>query len=151
KMALDTAIAMNARADNVVGNLATVQMMYEGISEEIEAMAGSLPEIGLGDLLVKVFHDHDNEQRLAVQGGGRIYGDSHLDDPDPQNVARQLCEAAIQPGVADVELAFQLGSAGSQLSNEEIYAAVRSQSGASGALFLPEEMIPEPDTSANQA
>lgn len=150
KMALDTAIEMNERADNFTGAMATVQMMYEGISGEIEAMAGSLPEVGLGDLLSKVFHDHDNEQGLAIAGGGHIFGDSHLDDADPQNVTRQLCEAAIRAGVADVALAFQLGSAGAQLDNEQIYAAVRAQSGASGALFLPEEMIPRPDTSANE-
>lgn len=147
KMALDTANRMNDQGSwyNPVTGLATVQMMYEGIMEEIDKIAGSLPEITLGDLLSKVFHDYDNENGLAV-AGGRIYGDDHLDDKNPQNITRQLAQQAIQAGNTDVQEAFNLGQGGQAgLSQAALGQAVRQANAVSGSSYRSETLIPKPD------
>ena len=95
KMALDTAIRLNAQTTNLTTIVGTVQAMYEAISATIESMADKLPAVTLGDLLGKVFHDFDNRVGLAISGG-RVYGDSHLDNSSPRNLTRQLATRAIQ-------------------------------------------------------
>jgi hypothetical protein len=149
KMALDTAVRMNAQSNNATTFIGTVNQMYEVISQQIEAMAASLPAVTLGDLLSKVFHDHDNEQGLDVQGGGRVYGDDNLDNPDPRNRTRSLAQGAIRDGNADVQLAFRLGgqSAGGQaLADNQLFSQVRSAT-RSGDRYLAETRMPIPATS----
>lgn len=154
KLALDTAVRMNAQDNNVTTALGTVNMMYQAISGQVSTMAQTLPEISLGDLLSKLFHDRDNEQGLALPGGGRVFGDGHLDDPNPQNVTRARAQQAIVDANRDVTEAHRLGSAGAAsaaLNDAGLFAAVRTATGATGTRFVPETRVPIPDTSANSA
>jgi hypothetical protein len=149
KMALDTAVRLNAQSNNPTTWLGTVNQMYEAISQQIEAMAASLPAVTLGDLLSKVFHDHDNEQGLDVQGGGRVYGDDNLDNPDPRNRTRALAQGAIRDGNADVQLAFRLGgqaAGGQALPDGQLFTQVRTAT-RTGDRYLAETRMPVPASS----
>jgi hypothetical protein len=145
KMALDTAVQMNAQTNNLTTALGTVNQMYNAISHQVEEMASSLPAVTLGDLLAKVFHDHDNGTGMEVQGGGRVYGDDNLDNPDPRNQTRALAQGAIRDGNADVQAAFRLGqSAGGQpLPDEQLFTQVRAAS-KTGTRYLAETRMPAP-------
>ncbi|HEX3760588.1 MAG TPA: DUF4157 domain-containing protein [Kofleriaceae bacterium] len=147
KMALDTAIRLNDQSTNLTTILGTVNQMYNAISQQIEAMASSLPAVTLGDLLSKVFHDRDNVEGLDVQGGGRVYGDDNLDNPDPRNQTRALAQGAIRDGNADVQTAYRLGGqAAGATSDDQIYTQVRAAT-ATGAQYLAETRMPVPATS----
>jgi hypothetical protein len=149
KMALDTAVRLNAQSTNATTILGTVNQMYEAISQQIETMAASLPAVTLGDLLSKVFHDQDNEQGLDIQGGGRVYGDGNLDNPDPRNRTRALAQSAIRDGNADVAIAYQLGTqsvGGAPIPDAEVLGQVRARAG-SGERYLAETRMPIPATS----
>jgi hypothetical protein len=146
KMALDTAVRLNAQSNNLTTALGTVNQMYSAISQQIEGMAASLPAVTLGDLLAKVFHDRDNAQGVDIQGGGRIWGDDNLDNPDPRNQTRALAQAAIRDGNADVQTAFRLGgqaAAGATTPDGQIFAQVRSAT-ATGNRYLAETRMPVP-------
>lgn len=149
KMALDTAVRLNAQTTNVTTALGTVNQMYAAISQQIESMAASLPAVTLGDLLAKVFHDRDNVEGLDVQGGGRVYGDDNLDNPDPRNQTRALAQGAIRDGNADVQTAFRLGggsTGGQAVPDEQIFSQVRAAT-ATGNRYLAETRMPVPATS----
>jgi hypothetical protein len=112
-------------------------------------MAASLPAVTLGDLLSKVFHDQDNAQGLDVQGGGRVYGDDNLDNPDPRNQTRALAQGAIRDGNADVEAAFRLGgqaAGGQAVPDDQIFSQVRAAT-STGNRYLAETRMPVPATS----
>ena len=146
KIALDTATAMNAQPANIT-YVVTVKMLYERIMAQVEQIASTLPEINFGDLVAKVFHDYDNEHGLEIKGGGRIFGDDHLDDADPQNVTRKLAEGAIQAGNQDVTKVFALGQtqAGGPtvpMPDTALQKAVRAASRVSGSSYAAETMIP---------
>ncbi|HZJ67215.1 MAG TPA: DUF4157 domain-containing protein [Kofleriaceae bacterium] len=148
KMALDTAVRMNEQSSNPTTWLGTVNQMYEAISGQIEGMAASLPAVTLGDLLSKVFHDTDNANGLDVKGGGRVYGDDNLDNPDPRNRTRSLAQGAIRDGNADVQLAFRLGgqAAGGQVvPDEQIFSQVRAATRTNDR-YLAETRMPVPAT-----
>ncbi len=154
KMALDTAVRLNDISTNLSTLLGTVNQMYEEISEQIEAMATSLPAVTLGDLLSKIFHDADNDSGLEIAGGGgaRVYGDGQLDNPDPRNQTRPLAEAAIRDGNGDIRLAHQLGQDagdGAPLPDGELFAQVRARSG-SGDRYLAETRTPVPSSAEPQ-
>jgi hypothetical protein len=145
KMALDTAVQMNAQTNNLTTALGSVNQMYAKISEQVEKMASSLPAVTLGDLLAKVFHDHDNVNGMEVQGGGRVYGDDNLDNPDPRNQTRSLAQRAIVDGNADVQAAYHLGSSagGQSLPDEQLFTQVRGATNT-GARYLAETRMPAP-------
>jgi hypothetical protein len=146
KIALDTAIRLNEQSTNATTILGTVNQMYEAISQQVEAMAASLPAVTLGDLLAKVFHDRDNEEGLDVAGGGRVYGDGHLDHPDPRNRTRALAQGAIRDGNSDVQAAYQLGvqaAGGTPIPDERIYTQVRAAT-QTGDRYLAETRMPAP-------
>jgi len=148
KMALDTAIRLNDQSTNVTTIIGTVNQMYEALSQQIEALATSLPAVTVGDLLARVFHDDDNAMGLNVQGGGRLYGDGHLDDPDPNNRTRDFAQAAILDGNADVQAAYQLGSqaaAGTAIPDDQMFAQVRAAT-HTGDRYLAETRMPIPLT-----
>lgn len=148
KIALDTAVRLNAQSSNATTVLGTVHQMYVAISQQIETMAASLPAVTLGDLLSKVFHDQDNVAGLAIEGGGRVYGDDHLDDPNPQNRTRALAEGAIRDGNADVQRAFRLGgqrAGGQPIADADLFGQVRTAT-STGDRYLAETRIPIPAT-----
>jgi hypothetical protein len=149
KMALDTAVRLNAQSNNLTTALGTVNQMYNAISQQIEGMAASLPAVTLGDLLAKVFHDRDNAEGVDIQGGGRIWGDDNLDNPDPRNQTRALAQAAVRDGNADVQTAHRLGgqaAAGSTTPDDQMLAQVRTAT-ATGTRYLAETRMPVPATS----
>ena len=144
KLALDTATAMNDQSAAIT-YVVSVQLLYERIMAQVNQMAATLPEINLGDLVSKVFHDYDNEHGLEIEGGGKIYGDDHLDDADPQNVTRGLAQTAIQAGNKEVNTAYTLGqsqAAAQALDEAAIHSTVRQSSG-SGDSYAAETMIPK--------
>lgn len=148
KMALDTAVRLNDQTNNVTTVFGTVNQMYDAISQQIEGMASSLPAVTLGDLLAKVFHDRDNAEGMDVQGGGRVYGDDNLDNPDPRNQTRALAQRAIRDGNADVQKAFGLGgqaAAGASVPDAQIFDPVRAATGT-GDRYLAETRMPVPAT-----
>ncbi len=108
--------------------------------EAVEARTSGYPRISLGDLLAKVFHDWDNSHGLALDGGGRIFGDGCLE----QGVTRQLALAAVRAGADDVEVAFQLGRRDRTPPGGALYQAVRDATGAPDSSFLAETKVPRP-------
>ncbi|RDJ93576.1 hypothetical protein B4Q13_20990, partial [Lacticaseibacillus rhamnosus] len=56
----------NAQTTNATTLFGTVNQMYEQLSLQIEAMAATLPAVTLGDVLVSILHDEDNERGLDV-------------------------------------------------------------------------------------
>jgi len=152
KIALDTAIRLNDQSNNITTAVATVNQMYGKILAKVEAMAGSLPPVTLGDLLSKVFHDQDNEQGVDVQGGGKMYGDGNLDKADPNNRTRASAQGAIRDGNADVQNAYKLGGQmgpGQVVPDADICYQVRAATGT-GDRYLAETRMPVPVASLPQ-
>lgn len=112
----------------------------------VRARTNGYPSISLGDLLAKVFHDWDNTHGLALDGGGRLFGDGCLD----QGVTRELALAAVRAGIDDVEVAFALGASGRSTTVEGLFGAVREATGAPADRFLAETKFPRlsPDNPA---
>ncbi|MGH2531396.1 MAG: hypothetical protein ACRDJW_03720 [Thermomicrobiales bacterium] len=154
KIALDTAIAMNDQDTNAVTVFGSVQAIYEEISAEVEEMASDLPAVTLGDLLGKVFHDWDNEQGVTIQGGGKLFGDSHLDEAvrpgDAPNVTRNRAQDAIRAGTKEIEAAFTIGQSQAGLQKADVYKRVIGPTTGSGTEYAAEVMLPRPDA-ANPA
>jgi hypothetical protein len=96
------------------------------------------PPLSMGDFLARLFHDWDNLHGLAVDGGGVVFGDGHVHEGD----TRRLALAASRAGIDDVEAAFELGLAGSRVTGEPLYDAVRAATGAHGRAFVAESRIP---------
>ena len=67
-----------------------------------------------------------------------VFGDGCLQ----QGVTRELAVAAVRAGVADVEVAFSLGTRGTAVNRTQLYRAVREATGAPADAFLAETMIP---------
>jgi hypothetical protein len=93
-------------------------------------------------VLARLFHDLDNSHGLAIDAGGVVFGDSYVH----YGVTQKHALAAVRAGIDDVEVAFKLGAAGSRLSGERLYRAVRAATGASQDAFLAETKIPRPST-----
>ena len=147
KMALDTAIRLNDIDSNLTTVFGTVQQMYEEIIAQVNTIASSLPPITLGDLLSLLFHDFDNEMGLAVSGG-RVFGDSHLDEKTPANITRAIAQDAILAGNQDVREAFALGGSMPGLSDAEVFRNVRAPATRAPAdRYMAETRIPDLDPS----
>lgn len=144
KMALDVAAYMNADDTNAATILGSVQTIYEKIIGEIMVKTKSLPQITLGDLLAKIFHDYDNEHGLDIGGGKKVFGDSNLDNPDPSNVTRQAAVEAMRAGIQDVQEAFSIGKSGIALKKAEVYEAVRDATGTPPNIYGAETKLPQP-------
>lgn len=157
KIALDTAIALNDQDTNAATIFGSVQAIYETISAEVEKLAGGLPAVTLGDLLAKVFHDWDNEQGVTIQGGGKLFGDGHLDERvkpgDEPNVTRRRAQDAIRAGTQEVKAAFAIGQSAAGLKKADVFTQViEQQSLPLGSLpplgeYAAEAMLPRPDAS----
>lgn len=98
-----------------------------------------------GRLSGAAVHDWDNVHGLTIEGGGVVFGDGHVH----QGMTREFALAASRAGIDDVEAAFELGAAGSPLTGEPLYDAVRAVTGA-GRSFLAESRIPRVATSNPQ-
>ena len=147
KLALDTAVKMNEQDTNLTTIVGSVKRMYEAISATVEAMASTLPAITLGDLLAKIFHDVDNDKGLAINSGGRLYGDDRLNSPDSNNVTRGLAIAALRAGNTDISVAHGIGLSSQILLDDDLFDAVRLATGAPPGEFVPETHIPVPSAS----
>ena len=138
KIALDTAIEMTS------GTVVTTHYGYTQILEQVEAMAPTLPAVTLGDLIASVYHDFDNEHGLNIKGGGKVFGDKHLDQGDTE----KLAIAAIKAGNDDITKAFANGkSVATAVPDPDLFAAIRKISGGVGDKYAAQAMIPEPDKS----
>lgn len=146
KMALDTATRMNS-AEGGLTYVLSVQQIYEHIMEDVNKIAGTLPELTLGDLLAKVFHDYDNVKGIEIGGGDKVYGDNSLDDPDTHNVTRRNAVEAMKAGIKDVQEAFDVGASGTLTNEEGLYNAVRKATGAPAGVYVAETKLPRPDPS----
>ena len=114
--------------------------LYDRTHTAVKARTKGYPPITFGDLLARVFHDWDNTHGLLVESGGILFGDGLLE----QGVGRKLVVAAARAGIDDIEVAYRLGASGSRLDGAALYQAVRSATGAVGAAFVPETLIPIP-------
>ena len=138
KVASDTATALRELALPL--RLVPKGVVHSRTLAAVEARTSGYPRISLGDLLAKVFHDWDNTHGLALEGGGMVFGDGCLE----QGVTRELAVAAVRAGVADVEVAFQLGAGGHAAGGRQLYRAVREATGAPEDVFLAETKVPTP-------
>ena len=138
KVASDTAKALRELALPL--RLVPASVVRDRALAAVETRTSGHPRISLGDLLAKVFHDWDNVHGLALDGGGRIFGDGCLE----QGVTRELAVAAARAGADDVEVAFELGRRRRTPAGAALYQAVRDATGAPDSFFLAETKIPSP-------
>jgi hypothetical protein len=103
---------------------------------ELSRRTGTYPELSMGDLVARCFHDWDNAHGLAVDGGGAVFGDGAID----QGVTAELAIAAVRAGNDDIEIAYRLGAWGATVRGEALYDEVRRATGA-GA-FVAETLVP---------
>jgi hypothetical protein len=136
RVASDTAKAL--QEVSALLRLVPRRLLHERTRSELTARTSQYPELSLGDLVARAFHDWDNSHGLAVEGAGRVFGDGHVDE----GTTKELALAAVRAGVDDIELAFRLGAAGANLHGGALYQEVRRGTGASGDAFRAEEWIP---------
>lgn len=146
KIALDTAAEINRQDDNDATLYGSVQAIYEDVLSEVDQQVGDVA-ISFGDLVAKVLHDWDNRHGVAVAGGGKVYGDSRLDDPDPQNVTRTRAVAAIRAGVKELRVAAGLGMAKAGLTQADVVTHVLATTADPSGQYAAEALIPRPDAS----
>lgn len=137
KVASETATAL--RELSVVMRLLPRQFLHRRTLSELTTRTSQYPELSVGDLVARVFHDWDNDHGLAVEGGGVVFGDGRLDD----GATKELALAGVRAGIDDIEVAFGLGSSGSRLSRQALYQSVREAVGAQDDRFLAETMMPQ--------
>ena len=136
KVAADTARAL--RDLSVVLRLLPQQALYRQTLSVLTERTSQYPDLSVGDLVARAFHDWDNVTGLRVDGGGVVFGDGHVGE----GVTRDLALAAVMAGIDDVEVAFQLGASGSRLAGQALYGQVREVTGATGDAFVAEERVP---------
>ncbi|MGH3776411.1 MAG: hypothetical protein ACRDRR_11875 [Pseudonocardiaceae bacterium] len=136
RVASDTATAL--RELSRVMRLVSARFLYHRTLSQLTTRTSRYPELSLGDLVARAFHDWDNAHGLAVDGGGVVFGDGHVDE----GVTKDLALAGVRAGIDDVEVAFGLGASGSALRGETLYEMVREATGAGGEAFLAETRIP---------
>lgn len=145
KVASDTATAL--RELSMVMKLVPRRFLHRRTLCELTTRTSQYPELSVGDLVARVFHDWDNDHGLAVEGGGVVFGDGRLDD----GATKELALAGVRAGIDDIEVAFGLGSSGSRLSGQALYRAVREAVGAQDDRFVTETMVPRlPPATAGQ-
>ena len=138
RVASDTAAAL--RELSLLVRLLPHRFVYQRTLGELSLRTGQYPELSMGDLVARAFHDWDNTHGLHLDGGGLLFGDGHLDEGD----TRTLALAAARAGIDDVEVAFGIGASGVTRHGERLYEAVREATGAAGAAFVAEELVPRP-------
>jgi hypothetical protein len=120
--------------------------LHDSTLTALKRRTSRYPQLSLGDFLARLFHDWDNSHGLAIDTGGVVFGDGHVE----QGVTRQLALAAVRAGIDDIEVAFDLGAAGARVTGEALYHAVRGATGAPADTFVAETKIPRPSV-ANPA
>lgn len=136
RVASDTATAL--RELSSVLKLVPARYLHQRTYAELTGRTSGYPELSVGDLVARCFHDWDNLHGLEVDGGHTVFGDGHIDEGD----TTALALAAVRAGNDDVEAAFELGRSGRSLAGENLYAAVRDARGAEGDAFRAEAMVP---------
>jgi hypothetical protein len=136
KVASDTAKAL--REVSALLRLATPGFLYRRTLSELKARTDRYPELSLGDLVARAFHDWDNSHGLLVDGVGMVFGDGHIEE----GATRALALAAARAGIADIEIAFGLGASGRAVHGRALYAEVRQATGANGDSFAAERCVP---------
>jgi hypothetical protein len=139
KVASDTARAL--REVSALLRLVPRRLLHERTYAELTSRTSQYPELSLGDLVARAFHDWDNEHGLRVDGG-MIFGDGQVD----QGATTDLALAAVRAGVDDIDIAFDLGAAGRSVHGSALYEEVRRLSGARGQAYRAEERIPRLST-----
>ncbi|MGH9152163.1 MAG: hypothetical protein ACRD03_07170 [Acidimicrobiales bacterium] len=136
KVAADTATAL--RDLSAVMRLVPRRVLQRRTLSELTIRTCRYPELSVGDLVARVFHDWDNDRGLTVEGGGVVFGDGRIDD----GATKKLALAGVRAGLDDIEAAFALGSSGRRLRGQALYRAVRRATGANGDRFLAETAVP---------
>lgn len=116
------------------------RFVHDSTLQALRRRTSRYPQLSAGDFLARLFHDWDNSHGLTIDTGGVVFGDGHVE----QGLTRRLALAAVRAGIDDVEAAFELGAAGSRLTGEPLYRAVRAATSATDGIFLPERKIPRP-------
>lgn len=140
RVASDTATAL--RELSLMLRLLPERFLYRRTMSELTSRTSQYPELSMGDLVARAFHDWDNAHGLAVDGGGMVFGDGQIDE----GVTKDLALAGVRAGNNDVEVAFEFGTSGVQLSGRALYAKVRQETGADGDTFVAEVTVPRPST-----
>jgi hypothetical protein len=114
------------------------RFVHDATLEALTRRTSRYPPLSMGDFLARLFHDWDNVHGLTLEGGGVVFGDGHVH----KGMTRDLALATSRAGIDDVDAAFELGAAGSCLTGEPLYSAVRARTGAAGGMFTAESQIP---------
>lgn len=136
KVAADTVRAL--RDLSVALRLLPQQALYHQTLSVLTERTSQYPDLSVGDLVARAFHDWDNINGLRVDSGGVVFGDGHVGE----GVTHDLALAAVLAGIDDVEVAFRLGASGSRLAGQGLNARVREVTGALGDAFVAEERVP---------
>ncbi|MDP1846664.1 MAG: hypothetical protein Q8K79_02640 [Solirubrobacteraceae bacterium] len=136
RVAADTAATL--RELTRAARLAPERFLHDATLAAVRRRTEPYPQLSVGDFLARLFHDWDNAHGLEIEGGDLVFGDGHVHE----GATRGLAVAAARAGIDDVAVAFGLGEAGSRLTGEPLYRAVRAATGACDRLFRPESMIP---------
>ena len=136
RVASDTAGALRELSAAV--RLLPPAYLHRRTQSELAARTSAYPELSVGDLVARCFHDWDNAHGLRVEGGGTVFGDGSIE----QGVTTDLAVAAVRAGNDDIEVAYRLGASGSKLQGEALYDEVRRATGAAGGAFVAESKVP---------
>lgn len=155
KIALDVATWIND--NDAIGNVASVDQIYTDVQTTVTRETSSLPAMGFDDLVSLVSHDFDNEHGVWVVNdlgdSWKLFGDSNLDNPDPENRTREIAEQAVALGIADVEAAARMGvnKGATPMNGAQLFDSVRSATSGrahpDGIKYGAEQVLPRPDPS----
>ena len=136
RVASDTAAAL--REVSTAIRLLPPRYLHRRTLSELATRTGAYPELSVGDLVARCFHDWDNSHGLRIEGGGTVFGDGSI----AQGITTDLAVAAVRAGNDDVEVAYHLGASGATLQGGALYEEVRRATGAGGGAFVAEALVP---------
>jgi hypothetical protein len=136
RVASDTAVAL--REVSAAMRLLPPGYLHRRTLSELGARTSAYPELSVGDLVARCFHDWDNAHGLRIEGGGTVFGDGWIG----QGVTTDRAVAAVRAGNDDIEVAYHLGASGAKLQGPGLYDEVRRATGAGGSVFVSETIVP---------
>ncbi len=136
RVASDTAGAL--REVSAALRLLPPAYVHRRTLSELDARTSAYPDLSVGDLVARCFHDWDNSHGLRIEGGGAVFGDGSIG----QGVTTERAVAAVRAGNDDIEVAYRLGASGSKLEGAALYEEVRRATGAGGAFYAAEALVP---------